>query len=301
MSELFQPLGQEETLQQIQDRLNQGASPGAVIEEMLARSRDEALSWGRRLAGWDEYRRQYPAQAIALARVISLRAMREFGLTLRDDGRVVEKAREGKPRQTPKPAMTFRLMAEGEELRVQYTPGYFPNSGTDLVDVVSPHEPAKPHALSETGYLSRFVPHDVIEACGGPQAYAALLAGAILRGQEKPFTEAFEGAPIEADRRQRRQANRLEAAPVGHAARVILAEYEAEFNKHSSETPTETVRPAPTEKTRTAKPEPANPDEADQTGEPVVEKVVRAKDGRTAAWLALAQALYSSAEFRYVK
>ncbi len=46
---------------------------------------------------------------------------------------------------------------------------------------------------------------------------------------------------------------------------------------------------------------PANPDEIDQTGEPVADEVVRPKDGRSAAWLALAQALYGSAEFRYVR
>jgi hypothetical protein len=50
-----------------------------------------------------------------------------------------------------------------------------------------------------------------------------------------------------------------------------------------------------------AAPRPANPDEADQTGEPVVEEMVRASDARTAAWLALAQALFGSAEFRYLR
>jgi Protein of unknown function (DUF1553)/Protein of unknown function (DUF1549)/Planctomycete cytochrome C len=49
------------------------------------------------------------------------------------------------------------------------------------------------------------------------------------------------------------------------------------------------------------KKEPANPDEADQTGEPVREQVVPAPVARTAAWLAVAQALCSSAEFRYIQ
>ncbi len=49
------------------------------------------------------------------------------------------------------------------------------------------------------------------------------------------------------------------------------------------------------------KKEPANPDEADQADEPVREQVVRVPDARTAAWHALAQALFSSAEFRYVQ
>ena len=45
----------------------------------------------------------------------------------------------------------------------------------------------------------------------------------------------------------------------------------------------------------------ANPDEADQTGEAVVEEVVQPKDARSAAWLAFVQALYGSAEFRFLR
>ncbi len=44
-----------------------------------------------------------------------------------------------------------------------------------------------------------------------------------------------------------------------------------------------------------------DPDQIDQTGEVVSEDVVRPRGARSAAWLALAQALYGSAEFRYVK
>ena len=46
---------------------------------------------------------------------------------------------------------------------------------------------------------------------------------------------------------------------------------------------------------------PVNPDEADQTDAPVTEVVIQAKDGRTAAWASLVQALVGSAEFRYLK
>jgi hypothetical protein len=49
------------------------------------------------------------------------------------------------------------------------------------------------------------------------------------------------------------------------------------------------------------KPEPANPDEVDQTGEAIVETVVLAKDARTAAWLALVQSVLGSAQFRYIR
>jgi cytochrome c553 len=49
------------------------------------------------------------------------------------------------------------------------------------------------------------------------------------------------------------------------------------------------------------RPRPENPDEADQTGEPIVEPIIQASDARTEAWLALAQALFGTAEFRYIK
>ena len=48
-------------------------------------------------------------------------------------------------------------------------------------------------------------------------------------------------------------------------------------------------------------PPPANPDEADQSGLEIREEVVRADDARIAAWLAFTQALFASAEFRYVR
>lgn len=67
MSELFQPLSHEETLQRIQQRLGQGVAPAVFIEELLPRSRDAALSWVSRLAVWEEYRQAYPTQVVALA------------------------------------------------------------------------------------------------------------------------------------------------------------------------------------------------------------------------------------------
>ena len=46
---------------------------------------------------------------------------------------------------------------------------------------------------------------------------------------------------------------------------------------------------------------PFDPDQVDQTGEPIVDSAVAVKDSHTAAWLALVQALYASAEFRYLR
>ena len=220
MSELLQRCSQEEILRHIEKRLSQGVAPAVLIKEMLPRTRDGALSWGRRQAVWDDYRREYPAQAVALARIISQRAMREHGLTLRKNGRVVKQPAEGKGWKPP--TAIFPLVIGGEELRVEYTAQYFPNDDTALLYFVSPHEPAKAHPLSETGYHSCFVPHDAVEACGGPQAYASLLAQAILRGEEQGFIEVFEGALPVTDPRRHRKENRPAAEPGGHAERVMV-------------------------------------------------------------------------------
>jgi hypothetical protein len=114
----------------VQDRLEQGAAQAQIISELLPQSRDSALSWARRPAAWEEYRPTHPAQAIALGRLISLRAMREYGLTLLEDGRIVDQLKAGKPWTTPKPALTFHLDIAGEKVRVEYTPEYFPSGAT---------------------------------------------------------------------------------------------------------------------------------------------------------------------------
>ena len=44
-----------------------------------------------------------------------------------------------------------------------------------------------------------------------------------------------------------------------------------------------------------------DPDQIDQGSEPIVEDLIQAADARTAAWHAFTQALFSSAEFRYVR
>jgi len=46
---------------------------------------------------------------------------------------------------------------------------------------------------------------------------------------------------------------------------------------------------------------PANPDEADQTDTPVKEEKLLPADPKTAAWSSFCQALFGSAEFRYLR
>ncbi len=57
----------------------------------------------------------------------------------------------------------------------------------------------------------------------------------------------------------------------------------------------------PDAKPKAAAEPPPDPDQADQAGVAIVEEVIRPKDARTAAWLAFAQAVYASAEFRFVR
>jgi hypothetical protein len=86
-------------------------------------------------------------------------------------------------------------------------------------------------------------------------------------------------------------------------ALTFIAEYEAAPPESDDADPGE---PEVADTTPIASPkapaaQPANPDDADQSGEPIVEAAVRPKDARTAAWLAFAQALFGSAEFRYIR
>jgi hypothetical protein len=217
----------EDTLRRIQDRLGQGATAARVIEELLPRTPDEAVSWARRLPAWDEYRGPYQGQAVALARVVSRRAMRAFGLAFSEDGRVVDRPREGRPWPAPIPVQTFRLAAGGEELVVEFTPAYFPGGGTDHFSFVSPHQPARPHCLSETGYLSQFAPHDAVEACGGARAYAALFAEARLRGEEKAFNALFEGEWPQEKRPRRKKAPPPPPPGAGEGRPPVLGEHTA--------------------------------------------------------------------------
>src|ERR1700722_779112 len=158
-----------DTLKHIQERLSQGLAPQQVIEELLPLTRTDAMTWLRRLSIWTEYAEQFPVQTVALARLISLRARREFALTLTGDGRVIDSRHQGLSWPTPRPTSKFRLNLQGEEVCVEYTPYYFPDGRTDLLYFSSPQEPPQPHCLSATGHLSRLTPHDVVVACGGAE------------------------------------------------------------------------------------------------------------------------------------
>ncbi len=81
-------------------------------------------------------------------------------------------------------------------------------------------------------------------------------------------------------------------------AQTFLAEYQSAY-RDLPHLPTK-PKPAGPEKPKKPTQAPANPDEIDQTGEPITEVVIEPKDAQTAAWLAFLQILFGSAEFRYL-
>jgi hypothetical protein len=216
------PIDPRHLLAAIRDRIGEGLSLAEVIEEFQPSSPAQALAYARRLPLWDEFRGEFPAQVVALARLLSRRAMRRYGLTLTAEGRVVEDPLRRPGRDRAIPRRRFPLRVGGEELRVEYAPHYLPNSDEDLFTFVSPHEPPRPHALSASGTWSHYAPRDAVEACGGPEGYAALLAKAMLQG-ERDFDAALEGKPAETTSRRRPPA---EACPESgpHSARVLAEE-----------------------------------------------------------------------------
>ena len=133
-----------------------------------------------------------------------------------------------------------------------------------------------------------------------------LLNSSFVRGQSLALAQRILARTEDDDPKRVEAAYRLALGRTPTAAevdrvRTFLAEYEAAYR--------EQVVSAPLSKPRTARPgepkaataPPANPDEIDQTGEPVAEDEVRPKDARTASWMSFAQALFGSAEFRYLK
>ncbi len=85
-------------------------------------------------------------------------------------------------------------------------------------------------------------------------------------------------------------------------ARAFIGEYESAARELYAGNPAPAPRPMKkTPAPKKDKEPPFDPDQADQTGEPVTAESVRPTDARTAAWMAFTQALFGSAEFRYVK
>jgi len=194
-------------LSRIQAHLAEGMNPIGIIEELAPRSSAEATAFGRRLPLWEEYAGQFSPQVVGIARVLSRRGLRQFGLGLSPEGHVVETSPKQKGRVPPIGGASrhFQFQVGNETVNVEYFPDYFPNSEQSLVTFCGLGEPPRPHALSPTGYWSHFTSRDAVDACGGAEAYAAMLAQAMLRGQQN-FDAVFHGKEPETTSKRRKPA-----------------------------------------------------------------------------------------------
>ena len=194
----------ESTLQHISTGLV-NTPPTDLIDELMPQFPVDAIRWLRHLTVWDGFRGQFPDQAIAIVRIVSHRAKREFGLSVTNDGRVVEEVKA--PRINPAPDDTFTLTIDGQPVKVEYTESYFP--AKDLFQFSAEKNP-----LSETGFQSVFVGHDAVEAVGGSREFASAFAEAKIAGQDKEFMEGFEGRPADRKKSRRKVVG-------GHTAAVV--------------------------------------------------------------------------------
>jgi hypothetical protein len=193
------------TLRHIADRLAQGANPADLISELLPKTTHDVLTWARHLSLWEAYP-QAGQRAIAVARIVSRRVMRQDGLIFDDEGRVVDGLALAKAMTAVKRANRhFKLPIGGAPVSVDYTEGYCPKARQNLFSFIGeprqraqgetpgPMNQYKPHALSETGWLSHYAAHDAVQALGGPEAYARQFAQEVLEARDHEFEAVFIG------------------------------------------------------------------------------------------------------------
>ena len=137
-----------------------------------------------------------------------------------------------------------------------------------------------------------------------PSQALFLLNAPFVRKQALALAEKLLNDKQADDAARVRQANRLALGREANAVEIqraltFLADFSSAYPTERSLAKAETPRKA--SKAKTDNPEPANPDQVDQTGVAIAEEVVRPRDARTASWLAFAQVLFASAEFRYVR
>jgi hypothetical protein len=77
--------------------------------------------------------------------------------------------------------MQFIIVIDGIDVQVIHESPWL-NSEYDHFQFSDTHEPRRSIPISATGYRSQFAHHEVVERCGGPQAYAKAYAEAQRRG-----------------------------------------------------------------------------------------------------------------------
>jgi len=165
-----------------------------------------------------------------------------------------------------------------------------------------------PHSLEAFDPVEQTLVTGSRDATTVPGQSLFLLNSPFVRKQSLALADRLlaRAGPTDADRITTAYRLTLGRPPSGaeiDRARAFLGEYESAYRSQVAAAPPvrKTAPAAAPEKPKAATAPPVNPDEVDQTGEPVVEEVVRTEDARAAAWLELAQALFGSAEFRYLR
>lgn len=88
--------------------------------------------------------------------------------------------------------LRFTLTVEGQQMRVTFTADKF---GGDIAphghfEFNSPFDPPRRIPVSETGYLSHFVPKADLEIAGSPQEYArSFVETALCLGKKRAVTD----------------------------------------------------------------------------------------------------------------
>lgn len=75
---------------------------------------------------------------------------------------------------------TFALTIQSQDVVVHYQPHYFVTADYAHFEFLSPHTPRRRIPISETGYRSHFSPMHAIEAAVSVEAYARVLALALM-------------------------------------------------------------------------------------------------------------------------
>ena len=162
-----------------------------------------------------------------------------------------------------------------------------------------------PHALAAFDPVDQTLVSGSREATTVPGQALFLLNSAFVRRQSLTLAESVLADPTATtdDRLRaayRRTLGRDPSAGELRRATGFLTDYEAAAQGELAAAPAKADTPKPAGPAKPAD-APFDPDQEDQTGVTATEEAVRPKDARTAAWMALTQALYGSAEFRYLR
>ena len=80
---------------------------------------------------------------------------------------------------------TFTIAIGGQEILVHYRPLYFITAEYARFEFTSPHNPPCQIPVSETGYLSYFLPQHEVDATISIKEYAYVLAMALMTNNDK--------------------------------------------------------------------------------------------------------------------